>query len=274
MTLLHRPAKTAPRPPLGSVDSPRTALVTALQSQAKALDSLNMPPPPPRTKAPPPPSVEAPASDEKENSTAKAKTPVKDKSRLRPPTPSATAQTRLAAKSPLAANKKTAYLLEPKGSKRKTVLSPSTPFPVEVKLDLNQLSRNKYHTPYKYSLFANAREILNRPSKSFHQKLSEAATPPPKAIKAGSKYNTPIPVKTEGVHDNCKTEIGKRDIEIAALKEEIQSDKRQILNLERQVQSRNSFIGRIESVAKATAEKLAVNQAMLLDHMEKSSNYK
>ncbi|ORY49326.1 hypothetical protein BCR33DRAFT_713691 [Rhizoclosmatium globosum] len=58
-----------------------------------------------------------------------------------------------------------------------------------------------------------------------------------------------------------------------ALKQELDVEKTKVLDLERQLNSRNLFIGKIESVAKTTADKLAANQKMLMSHVQESKNH-
>ncbi|KAI9325127.1 hypothetical protein BDR26DRAFT_879965 [Obelidium mucronatum] len=308
-----RPTTASPKP-----YSPhsKTVLYSALSAQAKAVDTLLMPPPPPPSKQKLKPSKQQPKSpDGKENvgvtkkGSATVQTPVKQKTpKTSKPTAAALgtvnqiphrssspgSSTSATAAASSTGAKKNSWNHSVKelglgggvgvgggGTKRKTFLSPSTPRPLEVKMDVNQLSRGSKPKP-------------------FHQKLMESAssTPPPKAIKAGSRYGTPVSnagitklalfaVATESesspppppsetakdVHQDCKNQATERDREIAALKIELELEKAKVLDLECQIQSRNAFIEKIASVARNTAGKIAVNQSMLLTHMAGARNF-
>ncbi|KAI9322985.1 hypothetical protein BDR26DRAFT_883117, partial [Obelidium mucronatum] len=306
-----RPTTASPKP-----YSPhsKTVLYSALSAQAKAVDTLLMPPPPPPSKQKLKPSKQQPKSpDGKENvgvtkklSATTVQTPVKQKT---PKTSkpiaaalgtvnqisqrsSSPGSSTSAATASSTGTKKNSWNHSVKelglgggggsgGTKRKTFLSPSTPRPLEVKMDVNQLSRGSKPKP-------------------FHQKLMEStsSTPPPKAIKAGSRYGTPVSnagitklalfavaaesesssppppsETTKDVHQDCKNQATERDREIAALKIELELEKAKVLDLECQIQSRNAFIEKIASVARNTAGKIAVNQSMLLTHMAGARNY-
>ncbi|KAJ3023545.1 UNVERIFIED_CONTAM: hypothetical protein HDU68_008556 [Siphonaria sp. JEL0065] len=263
--------------------TPRT-LAKALAAQAKAVDVLLMPPPPPKQKQSQNQTqrkLQSSSSTNKENNpssvgTAPSKTSSLKAHPLTTNTNANDANPKSASPLPLAALKKNAFNEsvpgQPKGAKRKSV-TPNTPRPLDVKMNVNQLSRNPKPKP-------------------FHQKLLEASsTPPPKAIKAGSKYGTPVssklslvgstyttttttmPLLDNDIHDDCKKNLDLKDKEIQACKDELEREKLKVVDLEIQVQSRNAFIGRIEIIAKTTSDKLAVNQTMLMNHLEESRNF-
>ncbi|KAJ3083312.1 hypothetical protein HDU99_010974 [Rhizoclosmatium hyalinum] len=92
----------------------------------------------------------------------------------------------------------------------------------------------------------------------------------------GNLWDVPacdVVTKEKDVHELCKLELVKLDQEMMALKQELDVEKTKVLDLERQLNSRNLFIGKIESVAKTTADKLAANQKMLMSHVQESKNH-